>query len=168
MNEYAVYKEKRCVGKEYIEETWNNSDILQMKVCNIMFKHNFCIDIKYDFDKKTLIYYSVYDRQNNKVLCELEYVEKNTYFTEKRTLWRVNKNIIPYELAKYKMPMCIQMSKGGFIPYYDITKNDMLYLSVRKKGSSSYQILSPEYSELLYDDQVLEKYINGDFCIIRK
>lgn len=167
MNEYTVYKENRCVGKEYIEEIWN-SDILQMNVCNIIFEHEFCIDIKYDVDKKTLIYYRVYERHNNKVLCELEYVEKNTYIVERRTLWRVNKSIIPYELAKYKMPMCIEMSVGGFIPYYDITKNDMLYLSVRKKSPCSYQILSPEYSELLYEDQVLDKYINGDFYIIRK
>lgn len=93
----------------------------------------------------------------------MKYANDNVYITEKGNFWRVNKNIIPYEFAKYKMPIFIQMNAGGFIPYYDITRKEMLYLSVRKKSQCGYQILSPEYRELLYDGQILDKYISSFF-----
>lgn len=97
----------------------------------------------------------------------MKYTNDNVYIAEKGNFWRVNKNIIPYEFAKYKMPIFIQMNAGGFIPYYDITRKEMLYLSVRKKSQCGYQILSPEYSELLYDGQILDKYISSFFSVIR-
>lgn len=166
--EYIVVYDDKMIGNELIQELWKNDYILEMNVqCNVGEMHR-RIQIEFDFNKGLISNYKVYDVMANDWVCKLKFERDGFYRDEKKLYWRSSSCFITYELAKYKLPLCMKYCKGGFIAYYDIIKKDLMFLSIRKNADNGYQFLAPEYSEVTYKDSTLTRYFGQSLQIIRK